>query len=52
MAFTTRKSLLAQLRAGGEVPWREFYSTYKPLIMLCGDDCGLDADEKEELVQQ
>ena len=51
MAFTTRKSLLAQLRAGGEVPWREFYTTYKPLILLCGGDCGLDANEKEELVQ-
>ena len=52
MAFTTRKSLLAQLRAGGEVPWREFYATYQPLILLCGGDCGLNADEKEELVQR
>ncbi len=52
MAFTTRKSLLAQLRAGGEVPWREFYATYKPLILLCGGDCGLNPDEKEELVQK
>jgi len=52
MAFTTRKSLLAQLRAGGEVPWREFYATYKPLILLCGNDCGLDPDEREELVQK
>ena len=51
MAFTTRKSLLAQLREGGEIPWREFYTAYKPLILLCGGDCGLDADEKEELVQ-
>ena len=51
MAFTTRKSLLAQLREGGEIPWREFYTTYKPLVLLCGGDCGLDADEKEELVQ-
>ena len=52
MAFTTRKSLLAQLREGGEIPWREFYTAYKPLILLCGGDCGLDADEKEELVQK
>ena len=51
MAFTTRKSLLAQLREGGEIPWREFYTAYKPLILLCGGDCGLNADEKEELVQ-
>ena len=52
MAFTTRKSLLAQLRAGGEIPWREFYAAYKPLVLLCGGDCGLTADEKEELVQK
>lgn len=52
MAFTTRKSLLAQLREGGEIPWREFYTAYKPLILLCGGDCGLNADEKEELVQK
>ena len=43
MAFTTRKSLLAQLRAGGEIPWREFYTAYKPLILLCGGDCGAEA---------
>ena len=52
MAFTTRKSLLARVRAGGEVPWREFYATYKPLILLCGGDCGLTDDEKDELVQK
>lgn len=51
MAFTTRKSLLARVREGGEVPWSEFYATYKPLILLCGGDCGLDDDEKDELVQ-
>ena len=51
MAFTTRKSLLARVLEGGEIPWREFYATYKPLILLCGDDCGLAAEEKEELVQ-
>ena len=51
MAFTTRKSLLARVREGGDVPWREFYATYKPLILLCGGDCGLDDDEKDELVQ-
>ena len=51
MAFTTRKSLLARVREGGEVPWREFYATYKPLILLCGGDCGLNDDEKDELVQ-
>ena len=52
MAFTTRKSLLARVREGGEIPWREFYATYKPLVLLCGGDCGLTDDEKDELVQK
>ena len=52
MAFTTRKSLLARVRGGDEVSWSDFYEAYKPLILLCGGDCGLTADEKEELVQQ
>ena len=52
MAFTTKKSLLARVRAGDEVSWREFYETYRPLIILCGKDCGLTQCEREELVQQ
>ena len=52
MAFTTRKSLLAKVRGGDEVSWRDFYETYKPLIILCGRDLRLRADEKEELVQK
>ena len=52
MAFTTRKSLLAKVRAGDEVSWAEFYSAYKPLILLCGQDCMLTPDENDELVQQ
>ena len=52
MAFTTRKSLLARVRAGDEVSWKEFYETYRPLVFLCGRDCGLRRDENEELVQQ
>lgn len=51
MAFTTKKSLLARVRAGDEVSWNEFYMTYRPLIFLCGRDCGLNRDENEELVQ-
>ncbi len=51
MAFTTRKSLLAKVRAGDEVSWAEFYSAYKPLILLCGQDCMLTPDENDELVQ-
>lgn len=52
MAFTTRKSLLAKVRSGDEVSWREFYAAYKPLILLCGRDCSLTPDENDELVQQ
>lgn len=52
MAFTTRKSLLAKVRAGDEVSWAEFYAAYKPLILLCGQDCMLTSDENDELVQQ
>ena len=52
MAFTTKKSLLAKVRSGDEISWLEFYTTYKPLILLCGGDCGLTQDEKEELVQK
>ena len=52
MAFTTKKSLLAKVRAGDEVSWQEFYEAYKPLILLVGNDCSLRPDENEELVQQ
>ena len=52
MAFTTKKSLLAKVRAGDEVSWAEFYAAYKPLILLCGQDCTLTPDENDELVQQ
>lgn len=52
MAFTTRKSLLAKVRSGDEVSWGEFYETYKPLILLCGGDLYLTADEKEELISK
>jgi len=51
MAFTTRKSLLAKVRSGDEVSWREFYEAYRPLIFLVGRDCGLTPSENEELVQ-
>ena len=52
MAFTTKKTLLAKVRAGDEISWREFYDTYRPLIFLVGRDCGLTSGENEELVQQ
>ncbi|WP_294506052.1 sigma-70 family RNA polymerase sigma factor [uncultured Victivallis sp.] len=50
--FTTRKSLLRKVRSGDELSWNEFYAAYKPLILLCGRDCGLTGDECRELVQQ
>ena len=37
MAFTTKKSLLAKVRAGDEISWQEFYDTYKPLMILVGN---------------
>lgn len=51
MSFTTRKSLLIKVRDGDEISWSEFYYAYKPLILLCGNDCHLYNDEKDELVQ-
>ncbi len=51
MAFTTRKSLLAKVRAGDEISWYVFYAAYKPLIYLCGSDCSLTPQENDELVQ-
>lgn len=51
MAFTTKKSLLVKVRAGDEISWQEFYDTYKPLMILVGNDCGLTTDENDELVQ-
>lgn len=50
MAFITKKSLLAKVRAGDEISWQEFYDTYKPLMILVGNDCGLTTDENDELV--
>ena len=52
MSFTTKKSLLAKVKAGDEVSWAEFYAAYKPLILLCGRDCLLSDAESEELVLQ
>ena len=43
---------MAKVRSGDEVSWGEFYAAYKLLILLCGGDCGLNQDEKEELVQK
>jgi len=52
MAFTTRRSLLGRMCEGNDASWREFYETYKPLILLCGGDMRLTPDEKDELVSR
>ncbi len=52
MAFTTRRSLLAKVKAGDEISWSEFFTAYKPLILLCGNDCLLSPAECDELVQR
>ena len=52
MAFTTKRSLLLKVRSGDEVSWQKFYTTYRPLILLCGRDHSLTPDENEELVQK
>ena len=51
MAFTTKGSLLAAVKKGDEISWEKFYTMYKPLIFLVGNDLRLNQTEKEELVQ-
>lgn len=50
MAYTTNQSLLAAIRNGDEVSWREFYRTYLPLIVHCGQGV-LRSSEIDDLVQ-
>lgn len=50
MAYTTNPSLLAALKRGDEVSWRQFYDTYRPLIVFCGRS-RLKAAELDDLVQ-
>lgn len=52
MAYTTKKSLLEEIRNGNGASWSEFEQTYRPLILLRGKDYKLSAQEKEELCQQ
>lgn len=52
MGYTTKKSLLEEIRNGNEVSWFEFERTYRPLILLRGKDYKLSVLEKEELCQQ
>ncbi len=50
MSYTTRKSLLRQVRDGDEIGWQKFYETYRPLILRRGMDFQLRAPELEELL--
>src|SRR5574344_659369 len=52
MSYTTRKSLLRKVREGDEIGWREFYDTYRPLILRRGGDFFLRPQEQTELVQK
>lgn len=52
MGYTTKKSLLEEIRNGNDVSWFEFEQTYRPLILLRGQDYKLSDLEKEELCQQ
>ncbi len=51
MAYTTRKELLTKVHEGNEAAWFEFAEFYKPLILLCAQDCHLNPNETEELQQ-
>ena len=50
MAYTTKRSLLRAIGRGDEVSWRDFYDTYRPLIVFCARD-RLDNSEIDDLIQ-
>ncbi|MCQ2378939.1 MAG: sigma-70 family RNA polymerase sigma factor [Victivallaceae bacterium] len=52
MPYTTNKSLLARVRAGDEISWKDFYTTYAPLIREVGRFCGVHGHDNETLVVQ
>ncbi len=51
MSYTTKKSLLEAIQNGDEISWFEFYETYRPLIILRGNDYRLTPPELEDLCQ-
>lgn len=51
MSFTTHLSILEGMKEDRESCWERFYRTYAPLIRLHGKDCGIRADNMEDLVQ-
>ena len=50
MAYTTRGSLLLAIGRGDEIAWREFYNTYRPLIVFCAQG-RIAPDEIDDLIQ-
>lgn len=50
MAYTTKRSLLRAIGRGDEVSWREFYDTYRPLIVFCARE-RLESSEIDDLIQ-
>ena len=51
MAYTTKKTLLQQIKSGNDGAWYEFYLVYTPLIKFCGRKCNISEDDLEDLVQ-
>ena len=47
----THASLLQAIKAGDNVSWEVFYQRYKPLALMVGRGCHLDANELDEFVQ-
>ena len=50
MAYTTRGSLLLAIGRGDEISWREFYDTYRPLIVFCAGG-RIAPSEIDDLIQ-
>ena len=51
MAYTTKKTLLQQIKSGNDGAWYEFYLVYTPLVKFCGRKRGISEDDLEDLVQ-
>lgn len=51
MAFTTRSSLLARVRADGDDVWREFCRFYTPFLERVAGRLGLRGQDVDEVVQ-
>ena len=52
MSFTTNTGLVKSLRKGCSTSWERFFETYAPLIRLHGQDCGIDKNSLDDLVQE